>query len=224
MTTPRRAPRIIDLTLTLRPGMRGVEIEPTRLLERDGWNAATLHLYSHCGTHMDAAMHFEAGPETIDEIPLERLMGPAWIVNLSGIAPKALISVADLGGVEKRFAPGDGLLLRTDWSRLADRRAYRDALPRVSLSLAQWLVARKARFLGVEPPSVADVNNLAEVAQVHKTLLAGGVTIIEGLAGLDALSGNRAFFAALPLKIGRGDGSPCRAFAIEGTSPKGWFE
>ena len=47
-------PRIIDLTVTLEHGMRGVDIEQTMTLERDGWNARIYRLYSHAGTHMDA--------------------------------------------------------------------------------------------------------------------------------------------------------------------------
>ena len=33
--------------------MSGVEFETKFTLGRDGWNARTLHLHSHAGTHMD---------------------------------------------------------------------------------------------------------------------------------------------------------------------------
>src|SRR4029450_3743670 len=69
---------LVDLTQTLRAGMRGVAWDTATTVEREGWNARALHLYSHAGTHMDAQAHFAAGPETIDQIPLERCMGPAW--------------------------------------------------------------------------------------------------------------------------------------------------
>ena len=90
-------PRIIDLTLPLENGLRGVSIEPARTLEKDGWNATTLHLYSHCGTHMDAPTHFGVSDQTIDQIPLDRCMGPAWVVDLivgQSACLKALIGVA----------------------------------------------------------------------------------------------------------------------------------
>ncbi|MDO8632479.1 MAG: cyclase family protein, partial [Phycisphaerales bacterium] len=89
-------PRIVDLTMTLRPGLRGVEFETKYTVARDGWNARTLHLYSHCGTHADAPLHFAAGDGTIDQIPLSDCLGPAWVVNLSQLAPKSLITVAHL--------------------------------------------------------------------------------------------------------------------------------
>jgi len=208
--------RIIDLTLTLCSGMRGVACEPKFNFREHGWNAQTLHLYSHCGTHIDAPTHSEAGDLTIDEVPLSQCMGPAWLVKLDGIAPRAMITVADLGGIATRFATGGSLILRTGWSAFVDETKWRDELPRVSLELANWCVEHHVKLLGVEPPSVADVNHLPELIQIHQTLLRGGVLIVEGLINLDAIIQEKFFFAALPLKPLRGDGSPVRAFAIEG--------
>jgi len=209
--------RIIDLTLTLRAGQPGVAMEPKFSIERDGWNAATWRLYSHAGTHMDAQVHFAAGPETIDQHTPEGCMGAAWIVQLLHVAPRALITVAHLGPIAAKFVSGDSLLLHTGWSRYAaDLVRYRDELPRIGDELANWCVAKKVKLLGVEPPSVADVNNRAEVTRIHEILLGGNVTIVEGLANLDQLTQERVFFAALPLKLMGGDGCPVRAFAIDG--------
>lgn len=209
--------RIVDLTLTLAPGMRGVEILPKFSVEREGWNATTLQLYSHAGTHMDAPVHFAAGLGTIDQIPVAGCMGRAWLVNLVGIEQKASITSASVENIAARFRAGDSLLFRTDWSKhLADASVYRDGLPRIGEDLAAWCVERRVKLLGVEPPSVADVNNLPEVTRIHKVLLGGGVTIVEGLCNLNQLTGPLVFLAALPLKIAGGDGCPCRAFAIEG--------
>jgi kynurenine formamidase len=101
---------------------------------------------------------------------------------------------------------------------------YRDGLPRLSEALARWCVERKVRLLGVEPPSIADVNNLAEVTLIHRILLGGRVVIVEGLTNLDQLQAEQVFFVALPLKPLGGDGSPCRALAIEGIPPEGWLK
>lgn len=212
--------RLIDLTLPLTPGMRGVAAEPARTLERDGWNATTWRLYSHAGTHMDAPLHFGAGPATIDQTPLATCLGPAWVVELRPCAPRALITPAHLGPLARDFPPGESLLLRTGWSEHASRpELYRDQLPRLSDELARWCVDRRVKLLGVEPPSVADVNDLPEVTRIHRILLEGGVTIVEGLAHLDHLSAPRVLFGALPLKLAGGDGAPVRAFAIEGVDP-----
>lgn len=209
--------QMIDLTMTLRTGMRGVEFETAKTVERDGWNARTLHLYSHAGTHMDAQTHFAAGPETIDQIPLNRCMGPAWLVKLDRIEPKALITVAHLGDIAARFQPGESLLLRTGWSRHADKpQYYRDHFPRIAEDLARWCADHQVKLLGVEPPSVADVNNKEELTRIHEILLQPPVGIVEGLTNLDRITEPKVFFGAFPLRIDGGDGCPCRAFAIEG--------
>jgi kynurenine formamidase len=215
------APRLIDLTLPLTPGQRGVAMEPKVTVAREGWNAATWHLYSHAGTHMDAQLHFAAGPETIDTKPLEQCLGPAHVVNLTPLQPRTLLTIAHLATVAKTFTPGESLLLRTDWYKhAADPAIYRDGLPRLSEELSEWCVAQRVKILGVEPPSVADVNHLPEVTRIHHILLGGGVTIVEGLAFLDRLTQPRVFFAALPLKLSGGDGCPVRAFAVEGVAPE----
>ncbi len=221
MSTP---PKIIDLTLPLIPGDRGVAIEPRFTVSRNGWNAATWHIYSHAGTHMDAQIHFDAGPETIDAKPLSGCLGPAWVANLTPLAPGTLLTMAHLCATAEKFTDGESLLLRTDWWRhAADPGTYRDGLPRIGHDLAAWCVARRVKLLGVEAPSVANVNNLQEVTRIHKTLLEGGVTIVESLAHLDQLTQARVFFGALPLKLAGGDGCPVRAFAIEGIPPHGWL-
>jgi kynurenine formamidase len=110
-------------------------------------------------------------------------------------------------------------LLHTGWSEHVDNTPiYRDGMPRISDELAAWLVERKVKLIGVEPPSVADVNNLEEVTRIHETLLGAGITICEGLCHLDKL-GEKTFFMALPLKLFEGDGSPARAIAMEDFLP-----
>jgi len=215
-------PRIVDLTLALTPGQRGVTMEPKFTVTRDGWNAATWHLYSHAGTHMDSQVHFAAGPETIDTKPLENCLGPATVVNLAQVAPRTLLTVAHLGSVAATFTAGESLLLRTDWHKhVADPAIYRDGLPRISEELARWCVAHRVKILGVEPPSIADVNNLPEVTRIHHILLGGGVTVVEGLAYLDQLTQPRVYFTALPLKLAAGDGCPVRSFAYD-SPPVSW--
>ncbi len=204
---------LIDLTLPVLPGTRGVDVRPKFLLERDGWNAATWELYSHSGTHVDAPIHFGAHPITIDQMPLELFCGPAWVAHIDEVEPKQLLVPSDLGAVEKNFQPGGCLLLHTGWSQhVDDTELYRDSLPRISDELAQWCIDRKVKLLGVEPPSIADVNNLPEVTRIHKTLLGAKITIVEGLCNLDQL-GERCEFQAFPLKLYEGDGCPVRAVA-----------
>ncbi|MDN5213776.1 cyclase family protein [Fulvivirgaceae bacterium BMA12] len=207
--------KIIDLTLPYNPAMPGVEIEQAKTLAADGWNAQTLHLYSHAGTHMDAPWHFGVSNQTIDQLSLDQCIGLCRIADLGAVTPKHLITVEDLGPVADKTGEGDSLIIKTGWSQFSGTDKYRHELPRISEGLAQWCVEKKIKMLGVEPPSVADVNNLEEVTHIHKILLSGNVTIVEGLTNLSAIEKETFTLIVLPLKIEGGDGAPARAIALE---------
>ncbi|MEM6346884.1 MAG: cyclase family protein [Bacteroidota bacterium] len=205
---------VIDLTLAYDQSISGYQSRPARRLETDGWNADYLEIYSHAGTHMDAPLHF--GLETtIDQYDPNSLMGRAWVLSLSSVQPKQLIGVSDLGVLAEKIQAGDSLIIRTNWSQYLGQEKYRHELPRISEELAHWLGNRKINMLGVEPPSVADVNNLAEVTLIHQILLGAKIKIVEGLCNLDQIRSDLVWMIALPLKIRGGDGAPCRVLALE---------
>ena len=210
--------RIVDLSLPITNDMPGVEITTAKRLEVEGWNATNLHFYSHAGTHMDAPRHFLPGGATIDQQDLHALVGPALVIDLTPIKPKQLIEISDLAVMGAQIKPGVRLLLRTDWYKRYGTPEYRNELPRISLALAKWLVERQVALIGVEPPSVADVNAKGELTDVHQTLFRGDVVIVEGLAHLDQLTSNEVEFIALPLRVIGGDGTPVRAIAREALS------
>lgn len=207
--------KVIDLTLPINNQMGGVSIEPAKVLSMDGWNATTLHLYSHSGTHMDAPLHFEVNEQTIDELPVNRLISTAWIVDLRHLEPKAEIKISHLNSISNHFKAGESIILHTGWSKKLGTNAYRDDLPRISSDLAHWLGEKKVNILGVEPPSVADVNNMEEVTEIHNILMKNDIIIVEGLCNLEQITKPKITLIALPLKVEGGDGAPSRVIAIE---------
>lgn len=207
--------KVIDLTLPINNKMSGVSIEPAKIFSVDGWNATTLHLYSHSGTHMDAPLHFEVNEQTIDELPTERLISEAWIVDLRRLKPKAIIEISDLDFITKDFQAGQSIILHTGWSKRLGTPAYRDDLPRISSDLAHWLGEKGVNILGVEPPSVADVNNMVEVTEIHNILMKNNIIIVEGLCNLEQITKSKVTLIALPLKVEGGDGAPSRVIALE---------
>ncbi|MEM9940662.1 MAG: cyclase family protein [Planctomycetota bacterium] len=213
--------QIIDLTRTLEHGQPGVEFQQKFTVAEKGWNAKTLHLYSHTGTHMDAPIHFGVSEKTIDQIPMSRLWVKGNLVEVELSEDRALLMPDPILNSLGEDLTGQAVLIATGWSQHFDNyKRFRDGLPRISEPLARELVARKVGIVGVEGPSVADVNHLDEVTLIHKILLGGDVIIVEGLVNLD-LIGQREFqFGAMPLKIGGGDGTPCRAFAVIDEKPE----
>ncbi len=209
--------KVIDLTLTIDETLPNADVEPAKSIEKDGWRATTLKLYSHCGTHMDATCHFLPSGQTIDQLDLQACCGRARIVNLAPAGPKELLTVEKFeAALTKPLEPGERLLLRTDWYKQYPDPGYRNDLPRISLELAHYLVDNEVRLVGVEPPSVADVNNAKEVTEVHQVMFKGGIVIVEGLIHLDQIESTYCDFTALPLKIADGDGCPVRAIAMTG--------
>jgi arylformamidase len=207
--------RYIDVTQSLKHGLHGVAIETARILSKDGWNAKTLHLYSHAGTHVDAPVHFEVNNDSIDHYPIHRFFTDCHVIDLNYVQPGYEIQISDLGNVKDELISGEGLIFRTGWSRFIYDPVYRNGLPGISKELAMWCVERGVATIGVEPPSVADVNNLELLTEIHRILLGGGIVIVEGLSNLEEIKERYVQLVALPLKIKDGDGAPCRAVVIE---------
>lgn len=210
--------RIIDLTLPVRDGMRGVRIEPHTHVSTHGFTTSNYHLYSHSGTHMDAPLHFLQDGNTIDRLDLTDCVGDAVLVDCSQAQPNQVLEPAELAGQAKLIALHRRVLIRTDWDKHAENETwYRENMPRLSPALAHWLVAHGVRLIGLETPSVASLRpeHKAELAEVHQILLRAGMVIVESLSGLRHVRGTVVHFVALPLKIVGRDGSPVRAIAIE---------
>jgi arylformamidase len=205
----------IDATLTLKPGMRGVKFDTAKTIAKDGWNAKTLHLYSHCGTHMDAPVHFAINDFSIDQYPVHRFFSLCHVVKLDGIQPGTGLSIHHLGDIANTLKRGEGLIFRTGWSQFVNEDKYRNELPGITVELAKWCVEKGVSTIGVEPPSVADVTNMSLLTEVHKILLEGDIVIIEGLCNLEQITVNKVQMISLPLKVMDGDGAPARVILIE---------
>jgi len=206
--------KITDLSLTYTEGMAGVSFETARTKLKDGWNAKTLHLYSHAGTHMDAPFHFDVNDQTIDEFEVSRFVCNAWVITVQAYS-KQKIKKSDLGRFVDLIGEGDGVVLKTGWSQFVNEDRYRNELPGIHEELANWFVEKKINMLAVEPPSIADVNDLQEVTKIHEILLGGDIIIVEGITNLEAISSEKIRLVALPLKIKDGDGAPARVIAME---------
>ena len=153
--------------------------------------------------------------QTVDDLETHQLMGKAWVVRLKGIRDRSILRVDHLGEIAKKLEKGDSLLLQTGWSEFLGQPKYRNKFPRIGKELAQWMVRKSVKMLGVEPPSVADIQNREEAKLIHQILLGGNVILIEGLTNLNLIRSDLVWLIALPLKIEKADGAPARVVAIE---------
>ena len=184
----------------------------------------------HGGTHLDAPIHFAEGRWTADQIPLDRLIGPAVVVDIAAKTARdadALLTRGDVEAAERasgRIPDGAVVLVRTGWSqRWPDKKRYlgTDApgdtahlhFPGVDGEAAAWLTtARHIRAVGIDTASID--RGMSTDFRAHRAFANANVPIFENLDGLDALPARGATFIGLPMKIGGGSGGPLRAIAL----------
>ena len=171
-----------------------------------------LRMSSHGGTHVDAPAHFLSQGTSVDQLPLDVLIGPTWVAHIhrAGLVTAELLDRCRIPtGVER-------LLLRTDNSTTIPQgqRAERGARPfdkhyvALDPTAAGWLLANQIRLVGIDGPSVDPFNSQDFV--VHHVLLANKVIIIENLA-LAGVKPGAYRLICLPLRYEGGDGAPARA-------------
>lgn len=181
------------------PGLPEVSVGAvTQIARGDPLNISRVDVATHAGTHVDAPVHAIAGGKAIDEISLEHMCGPGTVVQVER-GPGEEIVVSDLAGSDVRN--GDIVLLATGWADHFGDETYFDH-PYPSVELAQWLVDRHVKMVGIDCCTVdMPVGRRPRpfAYPVHKTLLGNDVLIIENLADLASVAGKRGMIYAFPL-------------------------
>jgi arylformamidase len=209
------AGRYHDVSLPLRdsavvyPGDPPVRVGAhTAIARGDPANVSTLALGSHSGTHVDAPSHFLPGADPVDRLPLERLVGPAVVLDLSRRA--GAITPDELA--EHDLAARTRVLLRTGNADLLRRGEFSPGYRALTLDGARFLLDRGVELVGVDTLSVERFG--AADFPVHRLLLGKGVVIVEGL-DLSEIPAGRYGLVCLPLRLAGLDGAPARAVLIE---------
>ncbi len=184
----------------------------------------------HGGTHLDAPIHFAADRTTLDEVPLERLVAPVVVIDVSDRAaadPDYRLTrqdVIDWESAHGRVRGGTAVLLRTGWdARWPDALAYLgddtpgDAaglhFPAYGADSARLLVEeRRVALLGVDTASLD--HGPSRDFRVHRIANEADVPGLENLKGLGTLPETGAWLIALPIKIRGGSGGPTRVVAL----------
>jgi kynurenine formamidase len=205
---------------------------------RDAWGAtpggywyasASFQASEHLGTHIDSPIHFSEGKATTDTLPLERLVGPAVLIDISRACSADAnyqLSPADLEAWEKingRIPNGAIVLVRTGWSKFwPDRVRYMGTaaagdvrnlrFPGISPEAARLLVGRQVDGVGIDTASLD--HGPSTTFLTHRILNGAGIYGLENVANLDRLPAVGATVIALPMKIRNGTGGPVRIVAI----------
>lgn len=163
----------------------------------DAYNLSAFFMCAHNGTHVDAPYHFINDGRSVDEISLDKFVGPAYVAERPGVisaqAAKDILTSAAACGEEcaKRILLKGELTVGADAARVfAEAGCY---------------------LLGNESQTVGPVNAPMEV---HKILLGKGTVLLEGIR-LGEVGEGRYFLCAAPLCLEGADGAPCRALLID---------
>ena len=194
----------ISPELPVYPGDPAVEVTPLMTLAAGDVAAVSrLCCGTHTGTHIDPPAHFIPGGLTVDQLPLDLLVGPCRVLDAGALQ---VITAEWLAG-----QPLDGvsrLLFRTSNSALwHGERTFQPNYVYVDPAAARLLVECGIRLVGIDYLSIEKFD--FDHPTTHLTLLGSGVIIVEGL-DLTAVQPGDYELICLPLRIQAGDGSPAR--------------
>ena len=196
------------------------------------YSANTFCTAEHGGTHMDAPIHFSRHGNSVDQIPLDRLISQGIVIDVSD---KCLenrdykVVIDDLKNWEKdngEIPANSIVLLKTGFGKFwPDRIKYMGTdergegavaklhFPGLHPDAAEWLVTnRNIKAVGIESPSI-DYGQ-SQLFETHVFLAKNNVPILENVANLEKLPLKGFTVIALPIKIKGGSGGPTRIIAI----------
>lgn len=210
--------RLVDLSLpiydkapTFWPDPKTAVLQHLNI-ENLQYNIMQLIMSTHLGTHVDAPYHFLNDGTTIDHVNLTRGFGAAWVLDFTSKGPKDVIASAELEKHADKITEGARIIIRTGWDKVFPEERYFTECPGISPEACEYLASRRIACLALDMPTVCGT----DYVPVHHSLLGAEILIVEGLAHLDQLKSERVMLIAFPLRIENGDGSPCRAVAIDG--------
>ena len=201
-------PRIFDVTVPLAPGMLSYpgdppfEIEPVHELGGAPFTLSRMVLTTHSGTHVDAPAHFLAGGATVDQLPLEILLGKARVIELS---TRERVDRADLEALD--LADDLRVLLKTRMSGQMLKAGYQEDHLYLTVDAARYLAQAGLKLVGFDYLSIDRFGSADFPA--HHVLLEAGVVLVEGL-DLSEVEAGEYEMSCLPLRVGGGDAAPAR--------------
>jgi arylformamidase len=203
--------KIVDVSLPLTddmaawPGSTGYELTWVDRMETGHeCNNSRIACDTHIGTHVDAPFHFVNTGRTVDQIPLDLLIGPCRVVYLPGLSEIDAETLASL----QLETDTKRLLLKTDNSNLwiAKEKEFKKNFVCLTESAARWLVQHEISLVGIDYLSIGSYNT---GVITHQVLLEANVVILEGL-NLSEVETGKYELICLPLKLVGAEGAPAR--------------
>jgi len=207
--------RIHDISVPVRtgglvyPGNPEIAIELQQAISRGaGANVSSVRFGSHTGTHVDAARHFFDDGESVDQIPLDSLIGPCIVLSFD----RSLMSVGASDLAKHELKGNSRVLIRTRNSGFLTETEFQRDYTFLAPDGAEYLVSKGVRLVGVDYLSIEQFHSGHH--KTHRTLLEKKIVIVEGLNLQDVQPGEYNLIC-LPLRLEGLDGAPARAVLVE---------
>ncbi|HEY1688990.1 MAG TPA: cyclase family protein [Solirubrobacteraceae bacterium] len=185
--------------------------------QAEGFNAETLTLNTHTGTHVDVPYHFDDGGPTIDQMPLTAFAAPAVFLDLRArVRAGNPIGPDAFDGILQQLQQGDIAVLVTGWGpRRAVSEEYLKRWPYLDGEGAKLLLDHGISGVGIDALSIGGWGGPEKGEPSHAALLGAGKIVIEELYIPDELIGRRCFLTAFPVLLQGCGGAWTRAVAWE---------
>ncbi len=191
------------------PGNPAIEILPQQSIAKGGSaNVSSVFFGSHTGTHVDAAKHFFDDGQPVDELPLDRLVGRATVLEFADDVMR--IGVQELEG--QPIGGARRVLLKTRNSALLEQAEFARNYTFLAPDGAELLAEKGVELVGIDYLSIEQFHSGHH--RTHRTLLERRIVIVEGLQ-LGGVAPGEYDFICLPLRLAGMDGAPARAVLLE---------
>lgn len=216
-------PKVIDLSYEIEEGMATfsaswhprISVKQLGRIGFEGRETREVCMGTHTGTHVDAPLHFIKHGASIDQVPLEKLIGPVVIIDFSHLPENGIVTKEML----QSCSIGPRMLFKFGWGKhWNDKKFYKD-YPFFSPEAAHYLVDQGVAVLGIDTPSPDDgrtvlshdVIGTEHDSPIHKIFLQSGMILVEYVANLDQVTEYEGWnLIALPIKLKGADGAPAR--------------
>ncbi len=174
----------------------------------DNVNISRISCSMHLGTHIDAPYHKANNGKKLSELPVERFMGDAYVVDLTGVVK--CIALEDVKDLDLQGCTI--CLFKTRNSKLWESSKFDPNFIFIDKKAAMLLVDKGVKAVGIDYLSVDKFN--AEVPYTHNIFFAADILVYEGF-DLRGISEGQYYFIGLPLRIQNIEGSPVRAILLD---------
>lgn len=179
-----------------------------------------MEMYAGVGTHIDAPLHCVPQGKAISALPLEELIAPCVVVDVSAKASEDYLlempAIQKFESEEGEISRGTFVIVRTGWDRFwnePEKYHNNHKFPAISKEVADYLIAKDIVGLGVDTLSPDRPDS---EFPVHQVVLGAGKYIVENIANASLMPASGGYVIVMPLPIVGASEAPIRLLGLIG--------